>query len=296
MNHYQNYLNELFKEYRPKPTYPTYPPYHSGEYLEDYFYSKFISSDIDSKIYYIPVSWTTIYIENLSQNLQSKLDSLDNSKNYFIVSQHDDAPKEKLPKNCLVFAAGGNNINDLTVPIPLICSQIPGQIKIKNPTKKYLASFVGSITHHIRYILCEYYKNNKNFLISTKNWTPKVSENNLNDFIRISQESYFTFCPRGYGLNSFRLYESFQLDSVPIILSDNLYLPMTEIIDWNSISVIPKNISEIETKLNYIIDNNYEEYLERGKKAYNEYFTLDKLYTYIIQRIQTYEKNTITSC
>lgn len=296
MNCYQKYLNSLFNEYRPSPTYPAYPPYHMGDYLEDYFYKRFINNYSINHIYYLPISWTTIYIQSLTNGLQEKLDSLDKSKTYFVVCQHDDAPKENLPPNCLIFAAGGNVKNKQTIPIPLICSPIPNNIKNKSYKKQYIASFVGSITHHIRQQLCSYYYNNKNFYISAQNWSPSVSENSLDNFIRTTQESYFTFCPRGYGLNSFRLYEVFQLNSVPIIVSDDLYLPMTEVINWNDISIIPKDLVSLEKNLVDVINNNYQTYIDRGNHAYNKYFTLDGLYTYILEKIKNHEKNITSGC
>lgn len=296
MNCYQKYLNNLFSEYRPSPLYPTYPPYHTGDYLEDYFYKKFLNNDSIDNIYYIPVSWTTVYIQNLTNGLQQKLDSLDRNQRYFVVCQHDDAPKERLPPNCLVFAAGGNVQCKQTIPIPLICSAIPDNIKNKNYQKKYIASFVGSITHPIRQQLCNHYYNNKNFYISPKIWSSSVDKNNLDNFIRITQESYFTFCPRGYGLNSFRLYESFQLNSVPIVVSDNLYLPMAEVIDWNEISIIPKDLSSLEKNLIDIINNSYQTYMDKGYYAYNKYFTLDGLYTYILEKIKNHEKDITPGC
>ena len=82
MNHYQKYLNDFFSEFRPEPNYPTYPPYHTGLYLEDYFYKEYNKENIEH-IFYIPVSWTTTYIQNQDNNLQEKLNSLEKDKKYF---------------------------------------------------------------------------------------------------------------------------------------------------------------------------------------------------------------------
>ena len=294
MHHYQKYLNDFFSEFRPEPNYPTYPPYHTGLYLEDYFYKEYNKENIEH-IFYIPVSWTTTYIQNQDNNLQEKLNSLEKDKKYFIVCQHDDAPKENLPYDCLIFAAGGNIIKQNTIPIPLICSNIPSNLIVSNEPKKYLASFVGSITHQMRYEIYNKYANNEKFLVKAKQWTPTVTDNNLADFIKITQQSYFTFCPRGYGLNSFRLYESFQLGSVPIIVTDKPFLPMSELFDWNSAAIIinMSGLDNLEKSLIDIINTNYDSYITYGKKIYNQYFTLNKLYKYIMEKIC--EKNTTTS-
>jgi len=286
MNCYQKYLNSLFSEYRLVPTYPTYPPYHSGDYLEDYFYNQFLSNDTSTNRYYIPVSWTTVYIQGQTYGLQEKLNSLNPEYQYFTVCQHDDAPREKLPDSCLIFSAGGNVRNSHTIPIPLVCSAIPKDL-IKPQSKKYKASFVGSITHPIRQKLCDQFINKSGYCIKYKSWNPNIAINNLYDFIHITQQSYYGFCPRGYGLNSFRLYEVLQLGVVPIIISNDFYLPWSDEIDWNSFSVLinENEIYNIENILNKIDNKKYNELVFSGKKLYHKYFTLQSTYDNIIKKI-----------
>ena len=40
--------------------------------------------------------------------------------------------------------------------------------------------------------------------------------------------------PRGYGPTSFRLYESIEMQSIPIYISDEFILPYSNIIDWEN--------------------------------------------------------------
>ena len=286
MHYYQKYLNDFFSEFRPEPNYPTYPPYHTGLYLEDYFYKEYSKENFEH-IFYIPVSWTTTYIQNQNNNLQEKLNSLDKNKKYFTVCQHDDAPKENLPHDCLIFAAGGNIIKHNTIPIPLACSPIPKNLIKNHVEKKYIASFIGSITHPIRQKVCSFFENKTNYYIKYKSWSESVAKKDLYDFINISQESLYVFCPRGYGLNSFRLYEVFQLNAVPIIITDFFYLPWKDEIDWNRFSILvnEKNISKIEDKINNINEQQYYDLLNNGRKIYNDYFSLSSIYKIIIKKL-----------
>ena len=105
---YQDLLWDKFSGYRPEPTYPVYPPYHNGDYLEDYFMKRFMEDPDGFERYFIPVGWTTSYIEDKTGGLQDLLNELDPDKKYFTVAQHDDAIREKLPPDTISFNAGGN--------------------------------------------------------------------------------------------------------------------------------------------------------------------------------------------
>jgi hypothetical protein len=271
---------------RPNPQYPTYPPYHQGEYLEDYFYSQFVTNKPQVMRNYIGVSWTTLYCDNKDQNLQLFLDSLDPNEKYFTVMQHDDAPKHRLPKDTLCFSAGGNVRGENIIPIPLICSSLP-YIK-KNEEKTLLASFVGSLTHPIRNDMAHHLNNKPNCEINVKNWSPHVDNNEFNNFINLASKSKFLLCPRGYGLNSFRLYEAFQLGCVPVIITDILYLPWTDELNWQDFSVIihASNVDKIYDILNSIDQTTYNNMINKGIEVYDKYFTLNGMYQNIIKRVK----------
>jgi hypothetical protein len=271
---------------RPSPNYPTYPPYHKGDYLEDYFYNRFTKERPKTVREYIGISWTTLYCDNKDQNLQSFLDSLDANKKYFTVMQHDDAPKHRLPKDTICFSAGGNVRGENIIPIPLICSKLLLE-DIEKVNKTILASFVGSLTHNIRHELVKYFYNKSDCEIHVKNWTPYIEHHNLNLFIETALKSKFLLCPRGYGLNSFRLYEAFQLGCVPVIITDIPYLPWNDELNWFDFSIIAdKNqIQNLYNTLHSISDEKYYNLLKKGSEIYNKYFTLDGMYKNILKRL-----------
>ena len=213
MNDYQEKLIEIFSDYRPSPSYPTYPPYHEGLYLEDYFFKWFVENNIKTERFYIPVFWTTCYVENTYFGLQDILKTLDPSLKYFTVAQHDDAIRERLPIDTISFNAGGNGGG---IPIPLVCSPIKDEIK-PDLEKDIFCSFVGSITHPIRNMMYQTLINNPKYVISARNWTSSVSENDFNNF---QDTIYDKYNVPGYLIyrNKYYIFQPFDQNEDVVLL------------------------------------------------------------------------------
>lgn len=279
---YQSFLNEYFSEFRPIPTYPTYPPYHTGKYMEQYFFDFFNTQKMEKDIYYIPVDWTTCYIQNENLPLlQEKILSLDKNKRYFTISQHDDAIKEYLPNGTMKFCAGGNAGG---IPIPLVCSPIPKEMIPYNPKKDIFCSFVGSLTHPIRQLMNQTLVSNPKYKIITKPWTDKVSESDMKRFTDVTSRSIFTLCPRGYGKNSFRMYEAMQLGSIPVYIYDDDWRAFKDDLNWDefSVSVHYSNIGQLDSILSKISKEKTKLMSEKCIETYNNRFSLDALSKKII--------------
>jgi len=278
-------MNITLDFFAPKPNYPTYPPYHQGLYLEDYFMEFLIKNQPNTKKFFIPVLWTSYYNNGMPWNiLQAFLNSLNPELSYYTVSQHDDAPAQKLPPNTKVFSAGGNYSGPNCIPIPLICSAI----RVPEPkTKDIFCSFVGSATHGIRNELYNTFKQDSDFLFTQGGWDITVSEDKLNHFIDVTNRSKFVLCPRGYGKSSFRLYETMQIGAVPVYVSDDHYLPWSDELDWSEFCVIIKQnqICNLKNILQSISDEKHNNMLNRIKQVYPEYFTLDAVCHQILKRV-----------
>jgi len=277
----------LNSNFLPSPQYATYPPYHQGLYLEDYFINWLYNSkdSQQTSVTFIPISWTSYYNNMMPIDmLQNALDSLPRNLQYYTVSQHDDAPAQRLPPNTKVFSAGGNYSGPNCIPIPLICSPIT---KPESIQKDIFCSFVGSSTHGIRNDIYNMFKDDIEFHFSQSGWDINVTQNKLDNFINITNRSKFALCPRGYGKSSFRLYEVMQLGAVPVYVSDHHYLPWTDELNWSEFCVLisPQDIPNIKTILKNINESSYEKMLTKSKEIYNNYFTLDSVCTNILKRI-----------
>lgn len=278
---------------RPASISPTYPPYHTGEYIEEYFFKRWNEENIQTDRQYIDVFWTNNFCNSMFagqqyENVQEQLDSvLSLDGKYFTVSQFDDGPFEKFPEDTLIFSAGGNREGDNIIPIPLICSPIPKEL-IPNKEKTILASFVGSRdTHPIRMDMCNHLSGKEGYEISAGNWSTTVPMDNFKKFLDITCSSKFGLAPRGYGKSSFRMYEILQLGTVPVYISDVHYLPWSDELDWNDFCV-PVNedeIEDIDAILKSIDDVEYNRLLENGRNVYEEYFTLESMFKNIVKRL-----------
>jgi hypothetical protein len=274
------------EEFRPIPQYPVYPPYHKGDYLEDYFYNRFVRENPSVVRNYIGISWTTVYCDGKRNGLQQYLNSIPRDGKYFTVCQHDDAPQEFLPEDTICFSAGGNVRTPNTVPIPLVCYKMPVELpEIMN--KPILASFVGSTTHPIRIKMIESCRSNLDIHMYVKHWTPSVDKKEFETFVNITANSKFCLCPRGYGLNSFRIYEAMQLQSIPVIITDDFYLPWQDELNWEEFAVLisEEQIPHISDILSQISEDSIELMKNKLKKVYFEYFCLDGVYNNIIKRM-----------
>jgi hypothetical protein len=132
------------------------------------------------------------------------------------------------------------------------------------------------------------YRSDTDFIFDTKNWNPSVPKEELYKFIKVTKHSKFTLCPRGYGAQSFRLYEVLQLNSVPVIVYDKVWFPFSDIINWSEFCVlVPFNeISLLKEKLLNIDNEQYNTMLIKGKQIYKEFFTMEGMSNTILKTLQ----------
>ena len=283
MDSYQKHLIDLFSNFRPNPKYPTYPPYHQGLYLEDFFFDWFTNNDIKTDRYYLPVFWTTCYVDNCFRGLQELINTVDPNLKYFTVAQHDDAIRERLPLNTISFNAGGNGGG---IPIPLVCSPIKDEDKPKLE-RDIFCSFVGSLTHPIRQIMYQTLANDKKYVMSIKNWTSSVSQSDFSNFINLTSRSIFCLAPRGYGRSSFRFYEAMQLGSIPVFIYDHKWFPFEDEIDWNQFSVLidVNNIQNIDKILSSYTKEKIKQMQENLYNYWSNNFTMKSICQKIINKL-----------
>lgn len=273
-----------FKKLRPSANHPPYPPYHTGPYLEEYFYSFYLKNknkfDLTSYTL-IPIFWTNIlHIPTFSKTeIQFFIDALPKNKKYFTVSQLDDGIEQLLPPSTVNFVAGGNMDG---ICIPLICSPIP-QEHIHICKKDIFCSFIGTYVNNKNYncrikLYNEYHTDPDFYFTPPRHWERVVQQQNFLEFINITLRSRFTLCPRGYGLSSFRLYETLQLNSVPVYVYDKKFIPFEDILNWEEFCVlIPEHkIPLLKDILKDISTEQYNSMLLKGKEVYKNYFTLEK--------------------
>jgi len=275
-----------------------YPNFNSKPGFETYFYNYFHRKKVESQYTYIPVQWTNYFVkQNYAKDINPLKIFLENNllpnKNYFTVVQYDGGPLLKL-ENCLVFNMGGmfsTKLSETTesIPLPLIYEYNFSK-NIKN--KEYLATYLGRPTHEIRKSLEKKLKNKKNFYIENlDSMNSNIETNNLEKFENLIKSSFFFLCPRGYGPTSFRLYESIELGTVPVYISDNFILPFEDEINWTDFAVLIKKnqIHKIPKILKKIKNSpKYDELLHNLEIVKNNYFNFESTAEYIVRKLSNF--------
>lgn len=123
--------------------------------------------------------------------------------------------------------------NDLTRSGPYIARHCENTSLVNgnnNPEKDFLFSFIGAArTHKVRKKILQL-NYAESFLKDTSIhnlWELGPEEKKVfeKEYVDISLRSHFILCPRGEGVNSYRLYEAMQMGLPPVVISDD-WVPM----------------------------------------------------------------------
>jgi len=276
------------QQFRPKIN-TVYPPNNTIEY-ERWFYENYKGGVSDRE--YLGVYWCGYQVnanygqdKRLMYDLQAYVDSLPENKRYFTISQYDNGVGvDWKGKDVLEF----NMSKNIGVPIPLMCEPHPYPLLIKN--KRFMFSFIGSRTHPIRDVIFE--QKAKWELENDTTANPYVAcsdqKHDIQDYCNILQSATFGLCPRGYGLNSFRVSECLQYGVIPIVISDEYVIPFG--IDFNEYGVLVK--SEDAHRILDIVLELFETPMEIIKRQdniphyYENYYTYQGCYNQIIKYLQ----------
>jgi hypothetical protein len=162
--------------------------------------------------------------------------------------------------------------------------------------KKYLFSFIGRKSHKVRSDIFNLAFNRQDVFIEDSSffdlWS-KVNHGRLERqkyFYNMLLCSKFSLCPRGWGTNSIRLYESMQLGVAPVIISDAWIFPTGP--RWSEFSIVikEKNIRDLE-KITQSHESNYKEMGRLARKVFEEYFSEDVYFNYLINNCLDIKQN-----
>ena len=260
---------------------PKYPSLNTKKNFEAYFFEYFQNQEFNTSLKYIPIQWTNYLVkQNYGKDIQDlnnylKL-NLKSEEKYFIFSMGG-TMNTKLGKNSKV------------IPLPLLYDS---NLKKADLEKKYIASYIGRPTHKIRMKLEDRITSNEKFYIKNINsMSSSITKENLELFEKLIKESYFSICPRGYGPTSFRLYESIQMGTVPIYISDKFFLPYIEFLDWSEFAILLKSrkISSLPRKLNNLIESGeyfrLKDGLDKVSEKYFNFLYMSKYIKSIVEKL-----------
>jgi hypothetical protein len=254
------------------------PEYPNGnkEPFEQYFFRKFVELKPNTFRVYLPIFWTSYYVNNkygsdesALKYLQTYLSTLDKSLKYFTILQYDDGILNDLSGlDILVYSMGCNKPG--YYPLPLISQPLNN-----NPLPVYEKtidfSFIGANTHPIRESLVKAHKSKYvNF-----NTLP------ISEYYDILKATKFALCPRGYGVASFRMYEAMALGCVPVYISDKFWEPFNLPFDYG-IKISLERINDIPQILQ---KHDFEALRIKSKQVYEKYFVYSQCANAIIKTL-----------
>lgn len=284
---------EVPEEFKPQMK-VRYPIHQKSKMIEERAHKYFSNNKkyINSEYSYLPIYWTQYLINcDYGKNIKKLRDFVNNlnilypNKKFFTVVQYAGGTLVSL-NNCIYYScAGGFNSplgkNSIYKPIPLLCDQYHYKIR----RKKYLASFVGNMgTHHIRKKIYSAFKENKDFYI-------RKSFRFFSSYFyyKTITQSIFSLCPRGYGPTSYRLYESMNMQTIPVYISDSFWLTEYKDFDWNKaiIKINEANLPELDLILKKIPEKRIVQMLNYSKKKFKNFFTWEAVLKYIHNDIKS---------
>ena len=261
------------------------PPHQSTPMIEERAYSFFKNRQyLESEYTYIPIHWTSWHInptgKNYGQNTQPLIDycteltSKNPNEKFFTVVQYDGGTLIPID-NCRIFGACGDFLsplgkNSTYEPIPLLCEPHDG---VPNEIRQYKVGYAGANTHPLREKVNKLLVNIPDYKFVTN-----VQHNRTKTFRDILYNSVFALSPRGFGPTSFRMYEAIQMQCIPIYVSDVMWLPFTNYIEWDKMCLLinPDEIESIPQKVdNLLKSGQYQSMIDYGQEIYNKYLTWD---------------------
>jgi len=148
--------------------------------------------------------------------------------------------------------------------------------ELRQAPKEYDFTFIGNMTLPNRGFLRNINYPMSNIRHGKKIWKLQKIEDRvpvLKDFYRELARSRFSFCPRGVGSSSFRLYQSLMVGSIPIVFGMNDY-PFEKEVDWDSFSI--RNISKTTDFEQYIKNVDYDSMRRNGMDFWDRFVDMRK--------------------
>jgi len=268
---------------------------HAWEYLtpgpksECYFHTRWLTeSPAAGPRCYVPILWTHVYWDVRDDRRLRKIQGLLNKlrgRKTFTVVQHDlGIWKHRVPKDMLVFGAGGRG----DIPIPLLY-HIPLSDHPVN-REKHFAYFAGEIARQPSRNFVRH-KMQHDLLGHGPDFTVIDTAQYPEQYVPARQhmrECTFALCPRGHGKTSYRLYEAMHYGAIPVVIFDRPWLPYQEELDWDEFTVQchVDDVAELPQRLKKYSPMQIQDMQGKIADLVPQYFTLESMYAWILRYLR----------
>lgn len=236
--------------------------------FEEWFFTQPQHRNIAGRTY-LPVFWTSYYVnhnhgkdEKAIADLQQWLNTLDKSKKYYTIVQFDDGILNNITHLDLKVFSSSPKGNDYPLPLMGLHTQINFAATQTNLT----ANFIGKITHPLREKLIAVCDDKDGYYIS-------VAKHEFMNYMQIIAGSTFTLCPRGYGINSFRITEALSIGSIPVYISDEFCYPHNLDFEQYGVVINEKQVKDIPKILAAITPAEITAKRKKIAELYQTHFT-----------------------
>lgn len=248
--------------------------------FERYFEQCFNEERPETFRKYLPIHWTSYYVNNkygkdkkALKRLQDFIDTLDKNDKYFTILQYDDKILNNINDLDILVYSMGNNTNGY-YPIPLISQPLCSSPFDNNYSKYIEYSFVGANTHLIREQLVKELGESE-FL--------NLKSIDYNEYIMMLKHSVFAICPRGYGVTSFRMFEAMAFGTIPVYVSDKFWEPFNIPFTEYGIKITPDQIKDIPKILKTV---DVKKMQQKVEEYFKKYFVYSSCFENIIKTLQ----------
>ena len=207
-----------------------------------------------------------------------------NDKKVVFICQHIQVTNIIFPPNAIVFTPHATTKDDF-VPISH-ATKFKGP-NATPPDRVIPFSFCGATyTHPCRSSLFQLFGGDPRFLLrQTNNWhfdkSPEEQSSLEKSYKSILSQSIFSLCPRGTGPSTIRIWDSLAMGSIPVIIADDLKLPLNDRVAWGDIIYRVKE-GELSNILHLVSPLNIENKSSLCLNLFNKFFCDEKLHLQVL--------------
>ncbi|WOG96086.1 hypothetical protein DCAR_0415416 [Daucus carota subsp. sativus] len=158
-----------------------------------------------------------------------------------------------------------NPNRDVSIPeVDLPGGTTDGLLGGPSPSRRTIfVFFAGGIHGYIRTVLFEHWEN-KDTEVQIRQYLPKGVK-----YYDMLRKSKYCICPSGYEVADARIFEALYTGCVPVIIKDHYVAPFSDVLNWESFSVIipVKDIPNLKKIVKSISSRQYIKMQMRGLKV-----------------------------
>jgi hypothetical protein len=206
--------------------------------------------------------------------------TFDPSNTIYIFLITDDCEPHQVPPNIRLFRSSlmKSNSSPNEFILPFIWFGLSAPFPPLRRSDRPVVGFCGLVSPNRVKILQLFANDSRfrtNFILRNMFWGGKENDPTIKrEFEDNMRDSHFNMCSRGKGNFSMRLYQTLSAGRIPVFVNTDMRLPISHLIDWDTIAVIGQTEEEVVRKTYFFwLTHNIEEAQTRCRQIYDTYFS-----------------------